>query len=404
MRRSEGTPVLSLLCPGIWCAVGYANAPFDADAGWITSGSPRIATHALKRGSPHIIRRKLREPAIRQTSNAFDHRFYTGSPTTKPQGNRTLDRQRVEASVANMVPAPMEIDHVLRPQGPHHGNLFLRALAAIVEILTQSLIFRRVPTNPNSQAQASTAQHIDFCRLLCYQRRLPLAQNNDRRYQLDALGHSRQVPVEYKGLMKHIVLRIRPLPPLVMRGVHSQDMIKDYHVFIAYALSGLHEIAYRLGISPYFGLWENDAQLHRFAPLVVSAPCQPNALLPFGRPCSEARHIVIEEDHVYERDRYRSQECSSHQPTPVVHIAPNELPDHRRGDGLFIRIGDERDRVEVLAPRQCEAKQRGGDDAWNRHGQDNAQQRFDAGAAVDQGTFLNFLGNRAEIAHEQPGT
>src|SRR4029434_5267787 len=120
-----------------------------------------------------------------------------------------------------------------------------------------------------------------------------------------------------------------------MRGVHSQGMIKDNHVFIAYTLSGLHEIAYSLGISPYFGLWENDAQLHRFAPLVVSTPCEPKVLLPFGRPCSEARHIVIEEDHVYERDRYRPQQRSCHQPTPVIHVTPNELPYYCRRNGLF---------------------------------------------------------------------
>jgi hypothetical protein len=36
-------------------------------------------------------------------------------------------------------------------------------------------------------------------------------------------------------------------------------MVKDNHVFIAYTLSSLHEIAYRLGISTYFGLWENYA-------------------------------------------------------------------------------------------------------------------------------------------------
>src|SRR5215467_859816 len=118
MRRSESTPVLSLLRPGIRRAIGDANAPFDTDAGWITSSSPRIATHALKCGPPLVIRRKLREPAIRQTSNAFDHRFDPRSPTTQPQRNRTLDRQRVEAGVANMVPAPVEIDHFLRPQRP----------------------------------------------------------------------------------------------------------------------------------------------------------------------------------------------------------------------------------------------------------------------------------------------
>src|SRR5262245_60749346 len=116
MRRSESTPVLSLLRPGIRCAVGYANAPFDADASWITSGSPRVATHALQRGPPLVIRRKLWEPAIRQTSNAFDYRFDPRAATTKPQGNGTLDWQRVEASMANVVPASMEIDHVLRPQ------------------------------------------------------------------------------------------------------------------------------------------------------------------------------------------------------------------------------------------------------------------------------------------------
>jgi hypothetical protein len=153
----------------------------------------------------------------------------------------------------------MEIDDFLRPQRPHHGNLFLRALAAVVEILAQCLIFRCVPANANAQAQAPTAQHIHFRRLFRYQRRLPLAQNDDRGHELNALGHSRQVPVEYKGLMKHIVLRIRPLPSLIMRGIHSQDMVKDNHVFIAQALSGLHEIAHRLGISTYFGLWENHA-------------------------------------------------------------------------------------------------------------------------------------------------
>ena len=71
MRRSESTPVLSLLRPGIRRAIGYANAPFDADAGWITSSRPRVATNALKRGPPLVVRRKLREPTIGQRTHAF---------------------------------------------------------------------------------------------------------------------------------------------------------------------------------------------------------------------------------------------------------------------------------------------------------------------------------------------
>src|SRR5882672_11429790 len=92
MRRSESTPVLSLLRPDIWRAIGHANAPFDANGGWITPGRSRVTAHTLKRGPPLVIRRKLREPAIRQTSNAFDHSLDTRSPATKPQGNGTLDR------------------------------------------------------------------------------------------------------------------------------------------------------------------------------------------------------------------------------------------------------------------------------------------------------------------------
>jgi hypothetical protein len=53
-----------------------------------------------------------------------------------------------------------------------------------------------------------------------------------------------------------------------MRGVRPEDMVKDNHMFVAHAFSGLHKIAHRGGIGANFGLWENHAQLHGFAPLV----------------------------------------------------------------------------------------------------------------------------------------
>jgi hypothetical protein len=68
--------------------------------------------------------------------------------------------------------------------------------------------------------------------------------------------------------MKHIVVVVRPLPPLVMSSVRPEDMVKDNHMFVAHAFSGLHKIAHCRGIGANFGLWENHAQLHGFAPLV----------------------------------------------------------------------------------------------------------------------------------------
>src|SRR5215813_14807656 len=141
------------------------------------------------------------------------------------------------------------------------------------------------------------------------------------------------------------------LPKYLMRGVYSQDMIKDNHVFVAYTLSSLHKIAYRLGISTYFGLWENHAQLHRFAPLIAPAPSGPEWSLSFCRPCRQARNIVVEKDYVNKRDRYRPQQRSCHQPTPMIHVTPNEFPYYRGRNRLFVRISDEHNRVEILTPR-----------------------------------------------------
>src|SRR5262245_30147253 len=105
--------------------------------------------------------------------------------------------------MADMVPAAVEIDNFLRPQRPHDGYLFLRALATVAEILAQSLIFYSVPANTHPQPQAPTAQHVNLCGLLGHQRRLPLAQNDNRGDQFEALRARGQIAVEYKWLMKH---------------------------------------------------------------------------------------------------------------------------------------------------------------------------------------------------------
>jgi hypothetical protein len=47
--------------------------------------------HTLQRRPSHRVRRKLWEPAIRKTSNAFNHRFNAWPTATEPHWDRALD-------------------------------------------------------------------------------------------------------------------------------------------------------------------------------------------------------------------------------------------------------------------------------------------------------------------------
>src|SRR5258706_79689 len=140
MCGSDHAPVLRLPGPGSRGAIGHTDPALNTDRCRVASHRPRIATHPLNRGPSSSIRWKLRKPAIAQTSNALDHRLDPWSTTAEPHGNGTLDRQRVESRVADVVPASMEIDHVLGPQSPQHGKLFFRAFATIMEILAERFV------------------------------------------------------------------------------------------------------------------------------------------------------------------------------------------------------------------------------------------------------------------------
>ncbi len=89
--RTERPPVLGLLCPCVRCAIGDAHPPFDTDAGRVTPSRPGIPVHPLQRRSSHSVWGKLWEPAVRETSNALNHRLNTWPAPTEPQGNGALE-------------------------------------------------------------------------------------------------------------------------------------------------------------------------------------------------------------------------------------------------------------------------------------------------------------------------
>jgi hypothetical protein len=54
----------------------------------------------------------------------------------------------------------------------------------------------------------------------------------------------------------------------MMRHIRPEHMVKDNEVGIAYALSGLHEVAHSFGVGTNLGLRKDHSQLHGLAPLI----------------------------------------------------------------------------------------------------------------------------------------
>ena len=84
------------------------------------------------------------EPAIAQTSGAFDGNLFKGA---KPNWNWPLHGQWVEAGFVNIVPFTFEIDDLVRPQGAHELDLFFEAPPPVFKILVQRVVFHFVPAD-----------------------------------------------------------------------------------------------------------------------------------------------------------------------------------------------------------------------------------------------------------------
>jgi hypothetical protein len=64
------------------------------------------------------------------------------------------------------VPFALEVDVRLCPQRLHDLDLFFRAAAAIVKILVEANELDLVPSDPDSEPEPATGQHVERCRLL----------------------------------------------------------------------------------------------------------------------------------------------------------------------------------------------------------------------------------------------
>ena len=82
----------------------------------------------------------------------------------------------------------------------------------------------------------------------------------------------------------------------------------------------------------------------------------------------------------------------------MIDVAVAQLAQHCCGHGFVFRAGDKSQGVDELVPAQGEGK-----NAGDGQGQHDLDQDLGTGGAVDQSAFFQLVGDRFEIAHQQPG-
>ena len=149
----------------------------------------------------------------------------------------------------NVVEAPVDRDALLGPQRAEHGDLLLENRAALLEGHAERVVLELVPSDPEPEPEAATAQQVDLGRLLGQQRRLALGPDQDGggERQVRAGG---QVGEHGQRLAERVVDRVRPTDVPVHRDVTAEHMVVRRQVGVAQIGGGLAEGAARAPRSP----------------------------------------------------------------------------------------------------------------------------------------------------------
>src|SRR5579863_6665574 len=99
---------------------------------------------------------------------------------------------------------------------------------------------------------------------------------------------------------------------------------------------------------------------------------------------SQAGDIVIHEEGVDHERRGGGKKRSGHQHAPLVNVRANEARHGADRENLFARGVQKSHRIDELGPGHGESEDRGGDDAGQRHWNEDFRQHLEMPGAVDQ--------------------
>ena len=143
---------------------GETHAPFQGQSSWGTPSFFGILMHPGNNGLPRVVRGDIRGPAVSEARHPAQHDFrglwILAAAHPEPDGNRALHWEGIQARMGDVMPVPVKVYHLLRPQGSQYRDLFGAAASPGMEVLAQSFVFYLVPTHTNAQPQTTAAEHV----------------------------------------------------------------------------------------------------------------------------------------------------------------------------------------------------------------------------------------------------
>src|SRR5262245_9619499 len=144
MRGAYINPGLHEIDPVCWALASDAHAPFQGESSGVTPRCFGILMHPRDEAFAISVSGDIRGPAVSEARHTAQDSLWglriLIAAHPKPDGDRTLHRQRIQASMGNVMPLAVEVHDLLRPQGPQYGNLLGAPTSPGVEVLVQGFI------------------------------------------------------------------------------------------------------------------------------------------------------------------------------------------------------------------------------------------------------------------------
>src|SRR5262245_61766129 len=159
MRGAYAGPGLHEIDPVCRALAGKTHAPFQGEGCWVTPGFFGILMHPSDNAFPHVVGWYIRGPAVSEAPHPAQHGlgglWVLATAYAEPDGDRTLHWERIQARVGDVMPLPLKVHHLLRPQSSHDSDLFGAPASPVMEVLPQRIVFYLIPAHPNAEPQAA---------------------------------------------------------------------------------------------------------------------------------------------------------------------------------------------------------------------------------------------------------
>ena len=92
----------------------------------------------------------------------------------------------------------LEVDPLIAPVSPQQVDGLVHAPPAVLEVLTERLVFRFLPADADTETHSAIRQRIERTDLLGYECRLTLRQDQHFRPKPDPFGHGGRIGKHHK--------------------------------------------------------------------------------------------------------------------------------------------------------------------------------------------------------------